>query len=462
MASLPAHENLVRYFGSWTESRAMLELQQTINGEIAATRAAGSPHPSCGGSSYLPFRESLHSQDDDDESGSVFSQVSSEGSGVLAPDSLHLLKCVPTLCMQLELCAVPTLHVILQEEMRTRSSLAASPRAAPFEPPRVSPITHAGSPAARMPEISEHVPGGPTSRGSAGGRLGLEHELPSLPSSRAASVLHASMLHASMLHTPPHVRWRWIAGVARGLGVVHAAGWVHNDVKPANIFCGPDGQVQLADFGLATPILDETGARRGEPERTTGGDALVAPRAAPALSPLHNLAANALPHAFGGGTPTYMAPERQMPCADWDDDGSSRRQPVAGTHADVSHAANLTLSPASDTYSLGVCVAELHGNFSTAMERASVIRSLKDRAHRYGDLGQRAREHAAELKRPAIDLPQDDAWEVLTLKMLAPTPAVRPTTAHVQEAATRLAVNLSEGDCVQASASSVQAGASSA
>ncbi|MFD8231312.1 protein kinase [Streptomyces sp. NPDC059696] len=47
---------------------------------------------------------------------------------------------------------------------------------------------------------------------------------------------------------------RVLRGVAAGLAHMHDAGWVHGDLKPANVLLGPGGRVWLADFGLATEL----------------------------------------------------------------------------------------------------------------------------------------------------------------------------------------------------------------
>ena len=45
---------------------------------------------------------------------------------------------------------------------------------------------------------------------------------------------------------------------AAGLAHLHAAGVVHRDVKPANLFLDRDGQCKVGDFGLARGLTDET------------------------------------------------------------------------------------------------------------------------------------------------------------------------------------------------------------
>lgn len=47
--------------------------------------------------------------------------------------------------------------------------------------------------------------------------------------------------------------------VAEALEALHAAGWMHGDVKPGNVFISPEGHVTLLDLGFARRA-DETGS----------------------------------------------------------------------------------------------------------------------------------------------------------------------------------------------------------
>jgi hypothetical protein len=54
--------------------------------------------------------------------------------------------------------------------------------------------------------------------------------------------------------TPLPDAGRLLAGVAAGLAHMHAHGWVHADLKPANILLGGGDAVWLADFGLTVEL----------------------------------------------------------------------------------------------------------------------------------------------------------------------------------------------------------------
>lgn len=68
----------------------------------------------------------------------------------------------------------------------------------------------------------------------------------------------------SLLATRPHLPLAdalWIARqVAEALGALDTAGWMHGDVKPANIMVSPQGHVTLIDLGFARRPGDDLGA----------------------------------------------------------------------------------------------------------------------------------------------------------------------------------------------------------
>jgi eukaryotic-like serine/threonine-protein kinase len=68
----------------------------------------------------------------------------------------------------------------------------------------------------------------------------------------------------------------WIARqTAEGLQALHQHGWLHGDVKPANIIVSANGHATLVDLGLARPL----DASRSSDEPLTGSMAYAGPEA---------------------------------------------------------------------------------------------------------------------------------------------------------------------------------------
>lgn len=64
----------------------------------------------------------------------------------------------------------------------------------------------------------------------------------------------------------PLALW-FIRQVSQALASLHDAGWVHGDVKPANVVIGPRGHVTLVDLGFATRVQTVSrGTFRGTPD----------------------------------------------------------------------------------------------------------------------------------------------------------------------------------------------------
>ncbi len=68
----------------------------------------------------------------------------------------------------------------------------------------------------------------------------------------------------------------WLVALASALARVHRAGWVHADVKPANVLFRSTGDAILADFGIARPAGSPGGGGSAgyvAPERLAGAPA---------------------------------------------------------------------------------------------------------------------------------------------------------------------------------------------
>ncbi len=115
---------------------------------------------------------------------------------------------------------------------------------------------------------------------------------------------------------PTQAVLRWCLQIAGALQCVHGHGFIHRDVKPANIMIQPDGQALLLDFGLVFDTLAELATlTRG----FLGTPAFAAPeqgsrvgRSLSTLSDVYGLAAT-LYYALSGAAPFGQSPRHERP-----------------------------------------------------------------------------------------------------------------------------------------------------
>jgi eukaryotic-like serine/threonine-protein kinase len=111
---------------------------------------------------------------------------------------------------------------------------------------------------------------------------------------------------------PPGEALRIAVEVARGLEAAHAAGVLHRDLKPGNVFLTEQGIVKLVDFGLAS-IMGRAALAAGTPAymapeqlRAEAEDARTDVYGAAAV--LYESLAGALPYPVAGGRSAVLGP----------------------------------------------------------------------------------------------------------------------------------------------------------
>ncbi|WP_328873353.1 serine/threonine-protein kinase [Streptomyces sp. NBC_00287] len=77
---------------------------------------------------------------------------------------------------------------------------------------------------------------------------------PEHPELDGATVLVLEQAEGSLDAVPPKDPGPVLAQICEGLAQLHHAGWVHGDLKPANVLLMKDGSVRLADFNMAAEL----------------------------------------------------------------------------------------------------------------------------------------------------------------------------------------------------------------
>ncbi len=138
----------------------------------------------------------------------------------------------------------------------------------------------------------------------------------------------------------PRLTWREVADLGiqacRALEVAHAAGIVHRDIKPGNLFLTRSGALKLLDFGVAERVKAASPAGAGpESIEVFGTPEYMAPEQALGAADvrsdvyslgvvLYELLTGALPHDPAGGVTLFDARSRKQP------EPAARRAPQRG------------------------------------------------------------------------------------------------------------------------------------
>ncbi len=109
-----------------------------------------------------------------------------------------------------------------------------------------------------------------------------------------------------------------LAQAADGLGVAHAAGIVHRDVKPANLLVTPSRQLKITDFGIARATeglgITQTGQVMGTPQYLSRSRPAARPRPPPRTSTRWGSSPSSASRAGGPSTRSRRSRRRWRTC----------------------------------------------------------------------------------------------------------------------------------------------------
>ncbi|THH17398.1 hypothetical protein EW146_g3393 [Bondarzewia mesenterica] len=130
----------------------------------------------------------------------------------------------------------------------------------------------------------------------------------------------------------------------QGLNYLHINGFIHRDVKAANLLIDDDGTVLLGDLGVAAPLQDDDQSSLKRPDRSYYATPLDSAPRRPRAGKRHSFV----------GTPCWMAPEL-----------------IAGKHYDAS----------ADIWSFGITALELaqgRAPYSRESSHTVLLRTVQD------------------------------------------------------------------------------------
>jgi serine/threonine-protein kinase len=137
----------------------------------------------------------------------------------------------------------------------------------------------------------------------------------------AMELLHGQTLEDVLKAGP--ISWqravRYICDAAQALGAAHAAGIIHRDITPSNLFLTSEGEIKLLDFGVARSLRREQDESVDapmvvgtpeyiSPEQAAGGPADVRSDIYSLGVVFYEMLTGRVPHPLGeGGAPTLPA-----------------------------------------------------------------------------------------------------------------------------------------------------------
>ena len=209
--------------------------------------------------------------------------------------------------------------------------------------------------------------------------------------------------------------------VIQGLKHVHDSGFIHLDLKPANVLVTFEGVLKIADFGMATRWPASPGID-GEGDREYIGPEILRGHFD---KPGDIFALGLIMLEIAGNV---MLP----------DNGASWQRLRAGDMSDVpsltssSEMSNILRDSSGKPITPGASVEEFYGSDATSEEFASPERSGRTQPQRLGDPARTLR--TGELLYPPefmVDAQHAQALDNLVRWMISPSPGDRPVVSQI-------------------------------